>query len=159
MERGFLSQKRSRGGRGVKEKDLNWNKNNTSSGIGVSMDSDDTINDDTSIGVASAVQEGATPYVDDMTVETKNQNSLEDSTVLESFPPLSMPVTTTADNAPGKSSYANATGKPSGEKLNFHGLDAMLENGPWFIRNNPLILKKWHPDENLMKEDISTVPI
>ncbi|GKA46748.1 nucleotide-diphospho-sugar transferase [Tanacetum coccineum] len=39
------------------------------------------------------------------------------------------------------------------------GLDAMLENGPWFIRNNPLILKKWHPDENLLKEDVSTVPV
>ncbi|GJT73845.1 nucleotide-diphospho-sugar transferase [Tanacetum coccineum] len=37
------------------------------------------------------------------------------------------------------------------------GLDAMLENGPWFIRNNPLILKKWHPDENLLKEDDSTI--
>nr|GEZ67035.1 hypothetical protein [Tanacetum cinerariifolium] len=33
------------------------------------------------------------------------------------------------------------------------GLDAMLENGPWFIQNNSLILKKWHPDENLLKED------
>ncbi|GJT31719.1 RNA-directed DNA polymerase, eukaryota, reverse transcriptase zinc-binding domain protein [Tanacetum coccineum] len=38
-------------------------------------------------------------------------------------------------------------------------LDAMLENGPWFIRNNPLILKKWHPDENLSKEDVSTIPV
>nr|GEU85730.1 hypothetical protein [Tanacetum cinerariifolium] len=38
-------------------------------------------------------------------------------------------------------------------------LDAMLENGPWFIRNNPLILKKWHPDEYLLKEDVSTVPV
>ncbi|GJS89807.1 retrotransposon protein, putative, ty1-copia subclass [Tanacetum coccineum] len=37
------------------------------------------------------------------------------------------------------------------------GLDAMLENGPWFIRNKMLILKKWHPDENLLKEDVSTV--
>ncbi|GJR99459.1 zinc finger, CCHC-type containing protein [Tanacetum coccineum] len=27
-----------------------------------------------------------------------------------------------------------------------HGLDAMLENGLWFIRNNPLILKNWNPD-------------
>nr|GFA95489.1 hypothetical protein [Tanacetum cinerariifolium] len=36
-------------------------------------------------------------------------------------------------------------------------LDAMLENGPWFIRNNPLILKKWHSDEILLKEDVSTV--
>ncbi|GJZ57418.1 hypothetical protein Tco_0612912 [Tanacetum coccineum] len=33
------------------------------------------------------------------------------------------------------------------------GLDAMLENGPWFIRNNPLILKRWNPDVNLFKED------
>ncbi|GJY34943.1 putative reverse transcriptase domain-containing protein [Tanacetum coccineum] len=39
------------------------------------------------------------------------------------------------------------------------GLDVMLENGPWFIQNNPLILKKWHPDENLLKEDVNTVPI
>ncbi|GKB97196.1 copia protein [Tanacetum coccineum] len=39
------------------------------------------------------------------------------------------------------------------------GLDAMLENGPWFIQNNPLILKKWHTDENLLKEDVSTIPV
>ncbi|GJR22983.1 copia protein [Tanacetum coccineum] len=38
-------------------------------------------------------------------------------------------------------------------------LDAILENGPWFIWNNPLILKKWHPDENLLKEDVSTGPV
>ncbi|GJX54993.1 retrotransposon protein, putative, ty1-copia subclass [Tanacetum coccineum] len=117
-----------------------------------------------------------------------------------------------AGNAPGKSSYANITGKPSGKKVNvrtlftpggngidvvvpktaYHvvanyvrntwskyglvcsmfssstglfsfqfsymdGLDSMLENGLWFIRNNPLILKKWHPDENLLKEDVSTI--
>ncbi|GJY06734.1 copia protein [Tanacetum coccineum] len=35
----------------------------------------------------------------------------------------------------------------------------MLGNGLWFIQNNPLILKKWHPDENLLKEDVSTVPV
>ncbi|GKC40417.1 putative reverse transcriptase domain-containing protein [Tanacetum coccineum] len=40
-----------------------------------------------------------------------------------------------------------------------NGLDAILENGPWFIRDNPFILKKWHPDENLLKEDVSTVPV
>ncbi|GKG02708.1 copia protein, partial [Tanacetum coccineum] len=39
------------------------------------------------------------------------------------------------------------------------GLDDMLENGLWFIRNNPLILKKWNPDENLLKEDVSIVPV
>ncbi|GJY47368.1 cytokinin dehydrogenase 3-like protein [Tanacetum coccineum] len=229
MERGFLSQKGSGRGRGVKEKDLNRNKMNTSSGIRVSTDSDDTMNDDTSIGVASAAQKGVTPSVVDMTGEMEKQNSLDDNTVLESFPPLSTPVTTEAGNAPGKSSYANVTGKPSGKKLNVRtlftsggngidiraisdrfantaygfflgkrvaypvvanyvrntsgkyglvrsmfssstrlfsfqfssmdGLDAMLENGPWFIRNNPLILKKWHPDENLLKEDVNTILI
>ncbi|GJR25059.1 reverse transcriptase domain-containing protein, partial [Tanacetum coccineum] len=39
------------------------------------------------------------------------------------------------------------------------GLDAMLENGPWFIRNNPLILKKWNPDVNLLKKDVGNVPV
>nr|GEZ36699.1 hypothetical protein [Tanacetum cinerariifolium] len=39
------------------------------------------------------------------------------------------------------------------------GLNAMLENGSWFIRNNPLILKKWHPDVNLLKEDVGTIPV
>ncbi|GJR99873.1 putative reverse transcriptase domain-containing protein [Tanacetum coccineum] len=39
------------------------------------------------------------------------------------------------------------------------GLDAMLENGSWFIRNNLLILKKWHPDVNLLKEDVGNVPV
>ncbi|GKA22966.1 putative reverse transcriptase domain-containing protein [Tanacetum coccineum] len=39
------------------------------------------------------------------------------------------------------------------------GLNAMLENGPWFIHNNPLILRKWHPDVNLLKEDVGTIPV
>ncbi|GKC67980.1 hypothetical protein Tco_1100578, partial [Tanacetum coccineum] len=111
MERGFLSQKGSGGGRGVKEKELNRNKKHTASGIGVSTDSEDTMNDDTPIGVASVVREGVTPSVVDMTVEMGKKNSLDDTTVPGSFPPLSTPVTTTAGNASGKSSYANITGK------------------------------------------------
>nr|GEV46981.1 hypothetical protein [Tanacetum cinerariifolium] len=86
----------------VKEKDLNRNKKNTSSVIGVSKDSDDTINDDTPVDVTSAVQEGITPSVVDMTVEIGKQYFLDDTTVLESFPPLSTPITNTADNASGK---------------------------------------------------------
>nr|GEZ61751.1 hypothetical protein [Tanacetum cinerariifolium] len=80
------------------------------------------------------------------------QNSLDDNTILESFPPLSTPVTTEVGNAPGKSSYANVTGRVYSCYNSMDGLDAMLENGPWFIQNNPLILKKWHPDENLLKK-------
>ncbi|GJV28026.1 hypothetical protein Tco_1384474 [Tanacetum coccineum] len=34
------------------------------------------------------------------------------------------------------------------------GMDAILENCPLFIRNNPSILKKWDPDVNLLKEDV-----
>nr|GEU40123.1 hypothetical protein [Tanacetum cinerariifolium] len=37
------------------------------------------------------------------------------------------------------------------------GFDAMLENGPSFIRNNPLILKKWDSDVNLLQKDVGNV--
>ncbi|GJS88429.1 zinc knuckle CX2CX4HX4C containing protein [Tanacetum coccineum] len=135
MECGFLSQKGIMVGRGVKEKNLNRNKMNNTLGIGMSTESDYTMNENTLVGVASAVKEGVTPSVVDKTMEMEKISSLEDTTVQGSFTPLPTPGTTTAGNAPGKSSFMD-------------GLDVMLENGPWFIRNNPLILKKWHPDEN-----------
>ncbi|GKA29347.1 putative reverse transcriptase domain-containing protein [Tanacetum coccineum] len=210
MERGFLSQKGSRVRRGVKEKQ----------GSRV----------DKSVVDASVAKEVVSPSVVKNNVEKENQISLVDTTGLGSYPPLPTQETTMAGNAPGKSSYANVTSKPSGKKVNvrtlftpggngidvvvpvdsirgiserfantaygfflgkkvaYHvvanyvrntwgkyglvrsmfssstglfsfqfssmdGLDAMLENGPWFIQNNLLILKKWHPDENLLKED------
>ncbi|GJV12655.1 nucleotide-diphospho-sugar transferase [Tanacetum coccineum] len=55
--------------------------------------------------------------------------------------------------------YGSSTGLFSFQFSSMDGLDAMLENGPWFIRNNPLILKKWHPNQNLLKEDVSTVSV
>nr|GEU88945.1 hypothetical protein [Tanacetum cinerariifolium] len=58
-----------------------------------------------------------------------------------------------------RSMFSSSTGLFSFEFSSMDGLDAMLENGPCFIRNNPLILKKWHPDENLLQEDVSTVPV
>ncbi|GJS73059.1 zinc finger, CCHC-type containing protein [Tanacetum coccineum] len=150
----------------------------------------------TPVGVASVIQECVTPSVDDMMAEMEKKGSLDDTIVLGSFPLVSTLRTTTTDNALGKFSYVNVTGKPSGKKLNFHALltpggngmdvvvpvesiraiskqfantsygfflgsmdefDAMLENGPRFIRNNSLILKKWNPNENLLKEDVSTI--
>nr|GEU97080.1 hypothetical protein [Tanacetum cinerariifolium] len=56
-----------------------------------------------------------------------------------------------------RSVFSSSTRLFSFQFNSIDGLDAMLENGPWFIQNNPLILKKWHPDENLLKEDVSTV--
>lgn len=38
-------------------------------------------------------------------------------------------------------------------------IDAMLESGMWLIRNVPLILKKWSPNANIMKEDVCNVPV
>ncbi|GKF98194.1 hypothetical protein Tco_0296977, partial [Tanacetum coccineum] len=68
------------------------------------------------IAFGSTHEENVGPSVVDMTVEMEKLSSLEDTTILGSFPPLSTPVTTLAGNAPGKSSYANVTGKPSGKK-------------------------------------------
>nr|GEW19536.1 hypothetical protein [Tanacetum cinerariifolium] len=39
------------------------------------------------------------------------------------------------------------------------GLDLMPENGSWFICNNPLTLKKWNPNVNLLKEDVVNFPV
>nr|GEZ55705.1 hypothetical protein [Tanacetum cinerariifolium] len=58
-----------------------------------------------------------------------------------------------------RSMFSSSTGLFSFKFSSIDGLDAMLENGPWFIRNNPIILKKWHPDENLLKEDVSTIQV
>ncbi|GJV05871.1 retrotransposon protein, putative, ty1-copia subclass [Tanacetum coccineum] len=172
----------------------------------------------------------------DENVAKAKRSLFGEKTVLESYRSLPTQVTTLTGNTPGKSSYANVTGKPNGKKLNFRtlftpggngidvvvpvesiraiserfantiygfylgkrvaylvvanyvrntwgkyglvrsmfssstelfsfqfssmvGLDAKLENGPWFIQNNLLILKKWHPDENLLKEDVSTITV
>ncbi|GKD40051.1 putative reverse transcriptase domain-containing protein [Tanacetum coccineum] len=56
-----------------------------------------------------------------------------------------------------RSMFSSSTEIFSIQFSSMDGLIAMLENGPWFIQNNPLILKKWHPNENLLKEDVSNV--
>nr|GEY92908.1 hypothetical protein [Tanacetum cinerariifolium] len=39
------------------------------------------------------------------------------------------------------------------------GMNGVLKNGPWFIRYVPIILKKWTPNANLLKEDPNSFPI
>lgn len=36
-------------------------------------------------------------------------------------------------------------------------MESMFENGPWMIRNVPLILRKWSPVANVSKEDLKSV--
>ncbi|GKD19819.1 retrovirus-related pol polyprotein from transposon TNT 1-94 [Tanacetum coccineum] len=244
MERGFLSQKWSRVGRGMKEKQVltgvnsvDRTKMNTDTGTGLFTESDGTLND------ANPLKEVESPSVIDEHMAMEVQSPLMAQTysvkshVVKEIVTMECPVVNTpnvgpnpplptqeansAGNVPGKPSYATATGKPNGKKVNVHtlitpggngidvvvsvdsiraiserfantaygfflgkkvaypvvanyvrntwgkyrlvrlifssstrlfsfqfssidGLDAMLENGPWFIWNNPLILKKWH---------------
>ncbi|GKC97825.1 putative reverse transcriptase domain-containing protein, partial [Tanacetum coccineum] len=58
-----------------------------------------------------------------------------------------------------KSMLNSSTGLFFFQFSSMDGLDSMLKNGPWFIRNNPLILKKWNPYVNLMKEYVGNVPV
>ncbi|GJZ59329.1 hypothetical protein Tco_0615145 [Tanacetum coccineum] len=55
-----------------------------------------------------------TPSMVEKTVEKENLSLVINTSDLGSYPPLTMQETTSAGNAPGKSSYANVTGKPSG---------------------------------------------
>ncbi|GJT58192.1 reverse transcriptase domain-containing protein [Tanacetum coccineum] len=58
-----------------------------------------------------------------------------------------------------KSMLNSSTGLFSFWFCSMDGLDAMLENDLWFIRNNPLIMKKCNPDVNLLKEDVGNIPV
>ncbi|GJW69907.1 proteasome subunit alpha type-5 [Tanacetum coccineum] len=44
-------------------------------------------------------------------------------------------------------------------KSSTEGLNSMLKNGPWFIRNHPHILRKWNPNVDLLKKDVGNVPV
>nr|GEW43262.1 hypothetical protein [Tanacetum cinerariifolium] len=159
MEQWFLSRKGIRVGRSVKEKSLNRNSMNTSSDIGVSTELDDTMNEDTLVGVAFAIQEGVTPSVSNMMVEKEKICSLKKVNVCTLFTPggNGIDVVVPVDSIRAVSErFANTVLVFLGEE---DGLDAIFENGTWFIRNNPLILKKWHSNENILKEDVSNVPV
>ncbi|GJX53525.1 reverse transcriptase domain-containing protein [Tanacetum coccineum] len=58
-----------------------------------------------------------------------------------------------------KSMLNSSTGLFFFQFSSMDGLDSMLENGLWFIRNNSLILKKWNSDVNLLKEYVGNVPV
>lgn len=39
------------------------------------------------------------------------------------------------------------------------GMIRVLEEGPWLIRNIPIILKLWSSEINITKEDVTSVPV
>ncbi|GJV51752.1 hypothetical protein Tco_1447493, partial [Tanacetum coccineum] len=125
MERGFLDSEGRKSNHRI--------KTDTLTSIGLASESvenlidtsepDGTLNE---VTLASAIMESVSPSVVDMDVEKEKLSSLEDTIVLKSFSPLPTQVTTLAGNAPGKSSYANVTGKPSGKKLNIRTLFTLM---------------------------------
>ncbi|GJS94448.1 probable leucine-rich repeat receptor-like protein kinase [Tanacetum coccineum] len=58
-----------------------------------------------------------------------------------------------------KSMLNSSTGLFSFQFSTMDGLNSMLENGPWFIRNHLLILRKWNLDIDLLKEDVGNVSV
>nr|GEZ50012.1 hypothetical protein [Tanacetum cinerariifolium] len=151
-QRGFLSQRGSKVRRGVKEKQVSM------------ADKLIEVSKHCNVTSKQVMKEKQSSFVDTSTLNVEK-------TGLNSYPPLSTQGSTPIDNSPGKSSYANVTVELSGKAVIFStlftlgeigltsmaGLNAMLKSGPWFIHNHSLILKKWNPDVNLLKEDVGNI--
>ncbi|GJV76826.1 copia protein [Tanacetum coccineum] len=170
MNRGFLDS----GGRNNNHR----KKTNTDAGTGSFMESDRTLND------ADPLKEVVSPSVIDEPVAMellRLETPLIDVVVpMESIQAISERFVNTAygfflgkrvaypvvsnyvKNTWGKfglvkSMLNSSTGLFSFQFSSMDGLNSMLENGPWFIRNHPLILRKWNPNIDLLKEDVGNV--
>ncbi|GKD50246.1 hypothetical protein Tco_1279222, partial [Tanacetum coccineum] len=82
-----------------------------------------------SVDSRNAEKEVVSPSAVNETVTKERQCPLMETTGLESYPPLPTHGTTIAGTTPGKSSYANVTGTPSGTKVNFCTLFTPGGNG------------------------------
>ncbi|GJT22905.1 ribonuclease H-like domain, reverse transcriptase, RNA-dependent DNA polymerase [Tanacetum coccineum] len=149
-------------------------KKNADASTGSFTESDGMYND------ANPLKEVVLPSVDEP-LAMEVQSPLVEQTnavksVGESYPPLPTQGTTPNGNTPvvpvesiraisdrfANSAYGfflgnSSTGLFSFQFSSMDGLNAMYENGPWFIRSHPIILTKWNPDVNLLKEDAGNV--
>nr|GEW60578.1 ribonuclease H-like domain-containing protein [Tanacetum cinerariifolium] len=58
-----------------------------------------------------------------------------------------------------KSSMMKSNGFFFFKFASIEGMNGVFENGLWFIRSAPIILKKWTPNVDLLKDDMNSVPI
>ncbi|GJR89702.1 ribonuclease H-like domain-containing protein [Tanacetum coccineum] len=166
MERGFLSPKDKRGERGVKEK-----KGGSAAGSGFVFVSDPKLGNDTRSLRTYGNKDGAIPSVTVASGNTQEKNVGKSST--GSTPSL----------------YANVASKPNRKKVNFCTLfspagnrinvvvlvesiraisDRFANTAYDFFFGKQMVRglfekvhysEKWHPDVNLLKEDLGTVPV
>ncbi|GJW36320.1 putative reverse transcriptase domain-containing protein [Tanacetum coccineum] len=173
MERGFLSLEWSEGGREVKEKNGNiLNKeavkdgaipsvtvaygNTQEDNVGLSSTGPLASESGPDASFASLLKGTSKPIRKKLifcTLFTPGGNGIDVVVLVESINAISERFVNTAC---GFFLGNSSTGLFSFQFSSIEGLNAMLENDLWFIRNNPLILKKWHPDVNLLKEDVGT---
>ncbi|GJR65100.1 RNA-directed DNA polymerase, eukaryota, reverse transcriptase zinc-binding domain protein [Tanacetum coccineum] len=127
MERGFLSKKGSGVGRGVKENNIEVT---TSAGnaLGKSF-------------YANITGKPSRKKVNVHTLFTPRGNGIDVVVLMDSIRTISERFANTA--------YGFFLGR------RWHTLLLLTMLGT--LGNNPLILKKWHPDENLLKEDVGTI--
>ncbi|GKC80233.1 RNA-directed DNA polymerase, eukaryota, reverse transcriptase zinc-binding domain protein [Tanacetum coccineum] len=98
------------------------------------------------------VKDGVVPS---FTVASGN-TQVENTRNLSSGPSLAMQDTTSS----GKSSYANLVYWISLLSIELHGrIRCYARKWSMVYPNHLLILKKWHSDENLLKEDVSTITV
>ncbi|GJY47505.1 hypothetical protein Tco_0436568 [Tanacetum coccineum] len=132
IERGFLSQKGSGVGRGVKEKQVSMadksveNMNDAGTKLGPTL-ADNTPGMSSYANVTGVPSRKAWKF---RTVFTPTGNGVDVIVPVESIRAISERIF-------------------SIQFSSIDGLDAVLENDPWFIRNNPLILKKNECPKNI----------
>ncbi|GKC27344.1 hypothetical protein Tco_1034638 [Tanacetum coccineum] len=170
MERGFLSLKGSGGGRGVKEKSrgsINVSaevKNGVDEGMttssNVATNTQGSVNDTTQVtGVMPYDADG--PVRVDENVRQKPSNSTDNPNKGGNGLDVVVPVESirAISERFANTAYGFFLGKCVALPVvanyfsSMEGLYAILENDPWFICNNLLILIKWKTDVNLLKED------
>nr|GEX39529.1 hypothetical protein [Tanacetum cinerariifolium] len=120
MEHGFLSPNEGGVGRGVKEKQHGSANVNVASSASISTTA--LINS----GNKNGMEEGNIGTFEETVAM---ESPVVNTSYLGSNPPLPSHEAISTGNAPGKPSYTNATGKPSGTKVNIRTLYTPGGNG------------------------------
>ncbi|GKB07311.1 putative ribonuclease H-like domain-containing protein [Tanacetum coccineum] len=183
MEHGFFIQKRGGGGIGIREKQhgvkekLSTNgdsaKRNSSGGSPGAVKDVMDYGPDPTLFVDLKVMEGVDESVstipksfmslvtNEVVTSKVNFRSLDSDKPINAKAKVKIPKASILDihSIFGFSLYGYFVGLFFFKFASIEGMNEILENGPWFICSTLIILKKWMPNANLLKEDLKSVPI